>query len=136
MRKVLAMRNKTTLFLACSLLTIAQAQGQKNNASQRNAPQVVHVEGDVEYTHDPSIARDGDTWYLFGTANGPVRKEELPIRSSHDLHLWKLCGYVIEQIPEWIKKQSPETKELWAIDNSFFKGEYHLYYDFSVFGKN
>jgi arabinan endo-1,5-alpha-L-arabinosidase len=136
MRKVLAMRNKTTLFLACSLLTIAQAQGQKNNASQRNAPQVVHVEGDVEYTHDPSIAKDGDTWYLFSTANGPVRKGELPIRCSQDLHLWKLCGYVFEQIPEWIKKQSPETKELWAPDISFFDGEYHLYYAFSVFGKN
>jgi arabinan endo-1,5-alpha-L-arabinosidase len=136
MRKVLAMRNKATLFLAFSLLTIPQAQGQKNNASQRKAAQVVHVEGDVEYTHDPSIAKDGDTWYLFGTANGPVRKGELPIRCSQDLHLWKLCGYVFEQIPEWIKKQRPETKELWAPDISFFDGEYHLYYAFSVFGKN
>src|SRR6202789_3546235 len=120
MRKVLAMRNKTTLFLACSLLTIAQAQGQKNNASQRNAPQVVHVEGDVEYTHDPSIATDGHTLHLFGTANVPVRKGELPIRCSQDLHLWKLCGYVFEQIPEWIKKQNPETKELCPPDISFF----------------
>jgi arabinan endo-1,5-alpha-L-arabinosidase len=131
------MRNKATIFLACSLLTIAlgQAQGQKN-ASEPTTPQVVHVEGDVEYTHDPSIAKDGDTWYLFGTANGPVRKGELPIRCSQDLHSWKLCGYVFEQIPEWIKKQSPETKELWAPDISFFNGEYHLYYAFSVFGKN
>jgi arabinan endo-1,5-alpha-L-arabinosidase len=125
------MRNKATLFLAFSLLTIAPARSQKNNA-----PQVVHVEGDVEYTHDPSIAKDGDTWYLFGTANGPVRHGELPIRCSQDLRLWKLCGYVFDRIPEWIKEQSPETKELWAPDISFFDGEYHLYYAFSVFGKN
>src|SRR5271156_3255820 len=101
-----------------------------------SAPQVVKVAGDVEYTHDPSIAKDGDTWYLFGTANGPARKGELPIRCSQDLHQWKLCGYVFEKIPDWIMKQSPLTKELWAPDVSFFNGEYHLYYAFSVFGKN
>ena len=83
MRKVLPMRNRAMLFLACALLTIAlgQTQGQKKNASQRNTPQVVHVEGDVEYTHDPSIAKDGDTWYLFGTANGPGPQG----RTSHSL---------------------------------------------------
>jgi arabinan endo-1,5-alpha-L-arabinosidase len=132
------MGNKAALFLACSLLIIASslAPGQQKDAQQQGASQVVHVEGDVEYTHDPSIAKDGDTWYLFGTANGPIRKGELPIRCSQDLHAWKLCGFVFDQIPEWIKKQSPETKELWAPDISFFNGEYHLYYAFSVFGKN
>ena len=132
------MRNKTALFLACYLLvvTIGQANGQAKNAVQQNVPRVVHVEGNVEYTHDPSIAKDGDTWYLFGTANGPVRAGELPIRCSQDLHTWKLCGYVFKEIPAWIRKQSPQTKELWAPDISFFNGEYHLYYAFSVFGKN
>lgn len=127
------MRNRTALFLACSLITITFTPAK---AQQKNIPQVVPVEGDVEYTHDPSIAKDGDTWYLFGTANGPVRKGELPIRCSQDLHEWTLCGYVFDEIPEWIKKQSPETKELWAPDISYFNGEYHLYYAFSVFGKN
>jgi arabinan endo-1,5-alpha-L-arabinosidase len=127
------MRNKTVLVLGICLLTPAFAHA---NDKQENIPQVVKVEGDIEYTHDPSIAKDGDTWYLFGTANGPVRKGELPIRCSKDLHVWKLCGYVFDKIPDWIKKQSPETKELWAPDISYFNGEYHLYYAFSVFGKN
>jgi arabinan endo-1,5-alpha-L-arabinosidase len=52
------------------------------------------------------------------------------------LHHWKRCGYVFPAIPDWIKKKSPETKELWAPDISFFNGEFHLYYAFSVFGKN
>jgi arabinan endo-1,5-alpha-L-arabinosidase len=73
---------------------------------------------------------------LFGTANGPVRDGELPIRCSRDLHAWKRCGNVFDKIPDWIKKESPETKELWAPDISYFNGEYHLYYAFSVFGKN
>lgn len=99
-------------------------------------PQAINVSGDTEYTHDPSIAKDGDTWYLFSTANGPNRKGELPIRCSQDLRRWTLCGSVFDQIPQWIKQLSPETKELWAPDISFFNGEYHLYYAFSVFGKN
>ncbi len=49
---------------------------------------------------------------------------------------WKRCGYVFSAIPEWIQKQSPKTKELWAPDLSYFNGEFHLYYAYSVFGKN
>jgi arabinan endo-1,5-alpha-L-arabinosidase len=121
------------LYLAlCSVVIILAAA---NNATAQT-PQALKVEGDVEYTHDPSIAKDGDTWYLFGTANGPVRKGELPIRCSKDLHHWSLCGSVFEKIPGWITQQSPATKELWAPDISYFNGEFHLYYAFSVFGKN
>jgi arabinan endo-1,5-alpha-L-arabinosidase len=98
--------------------------------------EVIEVGGDTEYVHDPSIIKDGNTWYLFGTANGPTRDGELPIRCSKDLREWKKCGSVFATIPEWIKKESPQTKELWAPDISYFNGEYHLYYAFSVFGKN
>jgi arabinan endo-1,5-alpha-L-arabinosidase len=128
-----SMRNKTAFFIVVCFLSTAFSAAENN---QQNTSQVLKVEGDVEYTHDPSIAKDGDTWYLFGTANGPVRKGELPIRCSNDLHVWKMCGYVFDRIPEWITKESPQTKELWAPDISYFNGEYHLYYAFSVFGKN
>lgn len=127
------MRNKTAFFIILCFLSTAFAFAEDN---QQSTPQVVKVEGDVEYAHDPSIAKDVDTWYLFGTANGPIRKGELPIRCSNDLHVWKMCGYVFDKIPEWITKENPRTKELWAPDISYFNGEYHLYYAFSVFGKN
>ncbi len=107
-----------------------------HSAAHAASAEVITVSGDSEYVHDPSIIKDGNTWYLFGTANGPNRDGELPIRCSKDLHEWKRCGNVFAQIPEWIKKSSPQTKELWAPDISFFDGEYHLYYAFSVFGKN
>jgi len=97
---------------------------------------VIPITGDTEYVHDPSIIKDGNTWYLFGTANGPHRDGELPMRCSTDLREWKKCGNVFATIPEWIKRESPQTKELWAPDISYFNGEYHLYYAFSVFGKN
>lgn len=128
------MRSKASLIVLVFLLATTVLALRHNDPG--NSPEVIKVEGDVEYTHDPSIAKDGDTWYLFGTANGPVRKGELPIRCSKNLHQWKLCGYVFDKIPDWIVKESPKTKELWAPDISFFNGEYHLYYAFSVFGKN
>ena len=122
-----------SLLAVSALVCVAEAAfAQKTGSS----PAVIQVAGDVEFTHDPSIMKEGDTWYLFATDNGPVRQGELPIRCSKDLHHWKSCGYVLDHIPEWIKKESPATKELWAPDISFFKGEYHLYYAFSVFGKN
>jgi len=98
--------------------------------------QIIPTSGDTEFVHDPAIMKDGDTWYLFSTVTGPERKGEIPIRCSKDLRQWKKCGYVFPAIPDWISKQSPETKELWAPDLSYFNGEYHLYYAFSVFGKN
>jgi arabinan endo-1,5-alpha-L-arabinosidase len=115
------------------IVALIPAYGQ--TAPESN-PHAISVSGDTEYTHDPSIAKDGDTWYLFSTANGPNRTGELPIRCSQDLRRWTLCGFVFDQVPPWIKQLSPETKELWAPDISFFNGEYHLYYAFSVFGKN
>jgi arabinan endo-1,5-alpha-L-arabinosidase len=119
------------LCVAASLVREADGKGEA-----ATVPEALQLEGDVEYTHDPSIAKDGDTWYLFGTANGPKRNGELPIRTSKDLHHWKLSGAVFEKVPEWITQESPATKELWAPDISFFNGEFHLYYAFSVFGKN
>ena len=113
-------------------ISLAIFRGRSSHAQSRT----IAVSGDVEYVHDPSFIKDGDTWYEFGTANGPVRDGELPIRCSPDLHVWKRCGNVFDHIPDWIKKESPATKELWAPDISFFDGEYHLYYAFSVFGKN
>jgi arabinan endo-1,5-alpha-L-arabinosidase len=107
------------------------------HAADSTSPKVIRVDGDVAGAHDPSIIKDGDTWYLFATVTGPnPQGQQLPIRCSNDLHHWEKCGFVLQQIPDWIKKESPETKELWAPDISYFDGLYRLYYAFSAFGKN
>lgn len=118
--------------VACIFVASAVALGQ----TAKGAPRVIAVSGDTRFVHDPSLIKDGDTWYLFTTASGPERHGELPIRCSQDLHRWRLCGSVFDRIPDWIRKESPSTKELWAPDISYFGGEFHLYYAFSVFGKN
>ena len=125
-------QSQRSLLFGCILLVFMATLGQNAKAGSK----IVAVTGDSRFVHDPSLIKDGGTWYLFTTASGPESHGQLPVRCSKDLHEWKLCGSVFEQIPDWIKKQSPNTKELWAPDVSYFNGEFHLYYAFSVFGKN
>ncbi len=111
------------------------------------------LSGEYRGTHDPSIARDGDTYYVFATGAAIARPPtpapgdaavatssalvpQFPLRCSKDLQEWTRCGAVFPAIPEWIRQTSPLTKELWAPDISYFDGVFHLYYAFSSFGKN
>ena len=98
-------------------------------------PHAFTLSGDYAITHDPSIAREGNTYYVFATTSNP-REGQFPIRCSSDLESWKLCGHVFDKIPAWIHEASPTTKELWAPDISYFQGKFHLYYAYSAFGVN
>jgi arabinan endo-1,5-alpha-L-arabinosidase len=98
-------------------------------------PEALSLTGDYWGTHDPSIIKDGNTWYVFATGKA-AEGGQFQIRCSTDLHEWKLCGHVFNKIPDWIHKDSPGTEELWAPDISFRKGVYQLYYAYSLFGKN
>jgi arabinan endo-1,5-alpha-L-arabinosidase len=120
-------------FLAMGAVLFCAAVTAGQNAT---ASHIYRVQGDVEGVHDPSIIAQGGTWYLFGTATEKGPHAQLPMRCSNDLEHWKRCGAVFAAIPDWIQKESPETKDLWAPDISYFNGKYHLYYAFSAFGKN
>ena len=123
------MKTRACLVSILLLLCCTRAQAQK-----AKAPAALPLSGDVQGTHDPSIIKEGDTWYVFSTTRG--RGGELPVRCSNDLKEWKRCGDVLPTIPDWIKQDSPGTRNLWAPDISYFDGLYHLYYVYSIFGKN
>jgi arabinan endo-1,5-alpha-L-arabinosidase len=99
------------------------------------APSAYALSGDFAGTHDPSVMKQDNTWYVFATGYAPGGGQ-MAIRCSKDLKQWTLCGHVFDVIPQWIQKESPGTKELWAPDISYYKGEYRLYYAYSLFGKN
>lgn len=103
--------------------------------SVAQAPRAYRLSGDYWGTHDPSIAKEGNTWYVFATGRAPGGGQ-FAIRCSNDLEHWRLCGHVFDAIPEWIHKESPGTRDLWAPDISHYRGEYRLYYAYSLFGKN
>jgi len=103
--------------------------------SQAQEPAALHLNGDYAGTHDPSIGREANEYYVFATGFAPGGGQ-FAIRCSSNLTDWKLCGHVFDDIPAWIHETSPGTKELWAPDISWFNKRYHLYYAYSLFGVN
>src|SRR5258708_33445896 len=95
-----------------------------------------HLTGATTPLRDPSIMRQGTTYYLFSTDAGGAVPGHLPIRCSTDTINWQLCGAVFNQIPAWVQTQVPGIGGLWAPDISYFDGLYHLYYAGSTFASN
>ena len=104
-------------------------------ASAQQSPRAIPVTGDVAGTHDPSLARDGSTWYVFATGKAPGGGQ-FAIRCSTDLTHWRACGQVFDAVPAWIHQRSPGTRDLWAPDVHRVGSEFRLYYCYSLFGKN
>jgi len=92
--------------------------------------------GDTSPVHDPSLIRQGTTYYLFSTDAPSGQGGYLPIRCSTDTIAWSACGYVFSTMPSWIAAAVPLATDLWAPDVSYFNGQYHVYYAASSFGSN
>jgi arabinan endo-1,5-alpha-L-arabinosidase len=91
--------------------------------------------GDTTLLHDPSIIREGSTYYVFGSDwIGQPPDSSLRIRCSQDEVNWTACGSVFLQIPAWIGRKVPGAVSLWAPDVSYFSGLYHVYYAGSTAG--
>jgi arabinan endo-1,5-alpha-L-arabinosidase len=92
--------------------------------------------GDTSPVHDPSIIRQGSTYYVFSTDASANQGEFIPIRCSTDKIAWTGCGYVFSTLPSWISGAVPQATEIWAPDVSYFNSMYHVYYAVSSFGSN
>jgi arabinan endo-1,5-alpha-L-arabinosidase len=96
------------------------------------------LQGDVR-VHDPSMIKQGKTYYVFSTGapNGSINEGNIQIRASDDLINWRFLGTVFQQTPAWITDTlGVKPRSLWAPDISFFNDKYHLYYAASTFGSN
>lgn len=95
-----------------------------------SAAQAPPPEGNV-VVHDPTVIRQGSTWYVFNTIG-----KYIGIRTSPDLKTWNDAGAVFAEIPAWAKDAVPGVDGIWAPDISYVDGEYRLYYSVSTFGSN
>jgi arabinan endo-1,5-alpha-L-arabinosidase len=81
--------------------------------------------------HDPVMAREGATWYLFGTGQG------VSFYSSANRRDWRPEGRIFASPPAWAKRAAPAfSGHIWAPDIHLHDGKYYLYYSISGFGKN
>ncbi|MDP4185128.1 MAG: arabinan endo-1,5-alpha-L-arabinosidase [Bacteroidota bacterium] len=75
--------------------------------------------------HDPSMAKDGDYYYIFGTDASfgntvPLSAGNIPFRRSKDLVNWEFMGMAFPGIPAWVKDSLNIKRQragLPAIDN-------------------
>ena len=124
--------NGNRIFAAMLIAAMALWHG---TARAANDPQAIKLDGDIVGAHDPSMMREGTTYYVFTTGRAPSGGQ-LAIRCSTDLSHWRFCGQVFDGVLAWIHQRSPETRDLWAPDISYTHGKYRLYYAYSLFGKN
>jgi arabinan endo-1,5-alpha-L-arabinosidase len=109
----------------CGCSAGAQAVAQEDKGA------VLPIQGKTFRVHDPSIAKEGDTYYVFSTGRG------ITVQTSKDMVTWQLQGRAFAQPIPWTSTTIPgSTDYYWAPDISFFNGKWHLYYSVSTFGKN
>lgn len=81
--------------------------------------------------HDPVMAKEGDTYYLFSTGPG------ITFYSSKDMLSWELEGRVFPGNPSWaLDVADTFNGHIWAPDIFHHNGKFYLYYSVSAFGKN
>ncbi len=81
--------------------------------------------------HDPVMAKEGASYYLFSTGPG------ISFYSSANMRDWKDEGRVFPGEPAWAKQAAPTFNDhIWAPDIHAHDGKYYLYYSVSGFGKN
>jgi arabinan endo-1,5-alpha-L-arabinosidase len=89
---------------------------------------LIEPEGFIQRVHDPVIAHEADTYYIFSTGS------LIPFLCSKDKVVWEFCGRVFESNPAWMREVNPNLVDIWAPDISFFNNRWHLYYAVSSFG--
>lgn len=83
------------------------------------------------FVHDPVMAKEGDTYYLFCTGN------DIASMSTEDLSSWTLGKGVFPAPPQWALDSIRGYRgHTWAPDIIYYQGKYHIFYSCSTFGKN
>ncbi|GAA5416108.1 extracellular endo-alpha-(1-_5)-L-arabinanase 1 [Paraliobacillus ryukyuensis] len=83
--------------------------------------------------HDPSITKEGNTWWAFGT--GEVNKNGIRVMVSNNGSYWSPTPVIFPSPLSWWKNYVPthETNQ-WAPDIQYYNGRYWLFYSVSSFG--
>ena len=96
-------------------------------------------------THDPSIFKDGDFYYVYSTdaSYGDVHKPGVQIRRSRDLITWEYVGPAFENYAvdaaeaiAHAKLDVSKNQGLWAPDVMKVGNTYRMYFSASTFGSS
>ena len=109
-----------------AISAIAFAQGPRRRSAQEN------FTTETPMVHDPVMAKDGDTYYIFATGMG-IQK-----MTSTDRKTWSVSRYpVMSVMPGWTTDSVPGFRNhVWAPDVIRWHDRWWLAYSCSTFGKN
>ncbi|MBQ9671747.1 MAG: family 43 glycosylhydrolase [Prevotella sp.] len=112
--------------IAATLAATASAQGQR-----RRAPREA-FQTDTPMAHDPVMAKEGDTYYVYSTGWG------IQQMTSKDRKTWTVLPQpLMTVIPGWTTDSVPGFRgHVWAPDVLQWHGRWWLAYSCSTFGKN
>ncbi len=114
--------------LTVILVTACQPFESGSPSSAEKQGVVIEPEGFIQRIHDPVIAHENGTYYVFSTGS------LIPFICSTDKVAWEFCGRIFERNPVWTREINPNLTDIWAPDISFFHDKWHLYYAVSSFG--
>lgn len=125
---------KISSFLAIAGLLLAFSCSEQPEAmvGKSNEPSAAfwNLTGNIG-AHDPSIIKEGNTWWVFTTGTG------LPIKYSGDGKNWTQGTQRFGSALSWWSTYAPGmgNNDVWAPMCVYYNGRYWLYYSVSVFGK-
>ena len=114
------------LLTACPSVKVEPTISATNESVTKSI--MIEPEGFIQRIHDPVIAHEADTYYVFSTGS------LIPFICSKDKVVWEFCGRVFQSNPAWTRAINPNLVDIWAPDISFFNDQWHLYYAVSSFG--
>lgn len=113
----------STLLIACE-----RTNNNDTNSQDKSIPDFVTTN---PITHDPVMAKENGTYYLFATGHGISRM------SSVDLKSWRMEKPCLDTLPPCVYEHIPEASmHIWAPDIVKRGNKWHLFYSCSLFGKN
>jgi arabinan endo-1,5-alpha-L-arabinosidase len=95
---------KVTLAGTALLALGAACGGPAISGAATGASQAATGTAPYTFVHDPTMAKEGGTYYLLSTGDpaGTIGNGNIQIRTSPDLRNWTYTGTVFDQKPAWI----------------------------------
>jgi len=112
---------KTVTLTSCILTTLATVQSGARAA-------VWSLSGALG-THDPSIIKEGSTWWLFETSSSGIG-----VKYSANGHAWTQGVSIFGGGLSWWHQYNGNTAGTWAADIHDWNGKAICYYSVSTFG--